>query len=1257
MTPIIDITGLWQWLLKSSGQAAVLVVLVLVAQWLLRHRLAPRWRHALWWLVVLRLVLPVSFESLVSVYNLAPKYGAWALPKKNAASSPLPTPVALPNVLSEPSPALKPVRTASTPVGKFESHTDAVPDSIPQTIPQPIISAPAKPPTASVAVQTVHAPLTWGQILVGVWLAGAGVLVFHVVQSQLRLRRWIADARTFSDPALLNVLDQCRQSMGVRRTLPLLEMEGRQSPALCGFFRPCLLLPKGLVEQFNEMERRHVFLHELAHLKRHDIAANWLTTVAQIVHWFNPFLWLGFSRMRADRESACDALALAATAEEDRKAYGHTIIKVLDRFSQSTPVPGLVGILENRSQLAQRIRMIAQFGRHYQGRAIAVCLIVGLGAVGLTDGIPLSPKDAESNWTPSLSIVNIPPRPVVTNGPSLKVTVLDNQTSKPIVGAQVYAPSNIQLLADAKTLPRWTTDTAGVAQIHLGEISPEQQFLMASFQLSVRASGYPPKRLIWRSDLVPRSTISITDVRSKMPNEVTVRLEQGAKIGGVLKDDRGEPVPQMRVLVYAMDRKRPKGIFEESPDILSDASDTPAVISDSAGRWEMRDFPKGLNNVAIEFMPPDGVAQRFATVTSLRNLMYGIGNKTLDLETLLAGQAVTVLKPWVKVRGIVVDPDGKPLGGVLVKEGYGCYMPQLSGEFLTDRMGRFERQLLSNRQFIFTAYPRDYAIATAIVDVGLVATTEVRLQVRPISPLRLHVVDKQGQPVKGINVSADRRANGQIIEFEGVTKADGVLTWTNAPQDAITLWFGKPDLWTGRKIRIPSNQREATRQMRQGEDREIQVHGQVRDADTGAPVSVESIELKTPVQRDFGDALHIGKSDFVYTLSQATLSLRNDSRYQLKLLAKGYDALIIDTRDFAEGDWQHTFLMRKGGKRTGQILLPDGKPAVKARIYLAGVEEGVAFCLSAIQSEPVTEPYSSHVLSNEQGRFELDYTGWDAPILVSHEQGMASTTIDRIAKPIVLEPWGRVEVVLNTGGQPVTDLELRLDGGQKKSKKMPCNAPWRFSYETGIEPDGHAVFSKVPPGEHVLSRRSYQNYAGPIVQSHPMRIRVKPGETTKIDYSAAGRPVIGRVTGGWDFTRHAQRLVSKTNPADPGPYPSPNDFATEEAYSTARDAFEQRRGFLTAYSFMESRSCYDLTFAQDGSFKVNDVPAGTYELRLLGRKPADNKSLVSDQDPNDEILTDYFDIEKPYLIREVVVPEMPGGRSDTPLDLGTLTLK
>ena len=58
-------------LARLSAQAGVLVLLVLLVQWVFRRQLTPHWRCALWLVVMVRLVLPVSTASRTSLFNLA----------------------------------------------------------------------------------------------------------------------------------------------------------------------------------------------------------------------------------------------------------------------------------------------------------------------------------------------------------------------------------------------------------------------------------------------------------------------------------------------------------------------------------------------------------------------------------------------------------------------------------------------------------------------------------------------------------------------------------------------------------------------------------------------------------------------------------------------------------------------------------------------------------------------------------------------------------------------------------------------------------------------------------------------------------------------------------------------------------------------------------------------------------------------------------------------------------------------------------
>ncbi len=60
------------WLLRTTWQASLLVGLILLLQKVLGRRFGVRGRHCLWLLVLLRLALPWTLPSRVSVYNLLP---------------------------------------------------------------------------------------------------------------------------------------------------------------------------------------------------------------------------------------------------------------------------------------------------------------------------------------------------------------------------------------------------------------------------------------------------------------------------------------------------------------------------------------------------------------------------------------------------------------------------------------------------------------------------------------------------------------------------------------------------------------------------------------------------------------------------------------------------------------------------------------------------------------------------------------------------------------------------------------------------------------------------------------------------------------------------------------------------------------------------------------------------------------------------------------------------------------------------------
>lgn len=319
-------------LMRMSAEASILILLVLAAQWVCGRRLKPGWRHALWLLVLLRLALPWTTPSPASLFN-------W-----------LKLPAPAPRVDAEPAD----VQTTGDPVENAEGST------------------------ATMSTTGVSG-LAW------LWATGAFFLASCALVNQFKFRRRIRHVRPVTDGATLSLLEDCKALMGVGTPVTLIETEAIQSPTLFGFVRPRILLPKGLVSSFTTNELRHVFLHELAHIKRLDILTGWVALALQAVHWFNPLVWLAFHRLRADRELACDALALSYSRAGEHESYGLTVIKLLEGFGQPVWGPGLAGILENKKQMKERITMIAKFHKSERGLALAVSLLAGLALVTLTD--------------------------------------------------------------------------------------------------------------------------------------------------------------------------------------------------------------------------------------------------------------------------------------------------------------------------------------------------------------------------------------------------------------------------------------------------------------------------------------------------------------------------------------------------------------------------------------------------------------------------------------------------------------------------------------------------------------------------------------------------------------------------------------------------------------------------------------------------------------------------------------------------------
>jgi beta-lactamase regulating signal transducer with metallopeptidase domain len=326
-----ELWQLTQHFLIASGQAAALIAVVALAAPFVSRWVPARWRIALWALVLVRLLVPVVPQSSFSAYGLMrPSQQPLSVTKQN----PVVRSEAIVESRSvrahEPRPALRSAQTARTPS--------------------------AIAPAGAAPITTIPW-LTLG--LIG-WLIGAITVAIWHLRDRSRLRRLLRSSSPCTSPRIMHLLDSCRAHMDVTQRIPVVISDSLPSPALVGWRLPRVLLPNN-VDALSDQEIRHALLHELTHIKRHDMLLDRCMIVATALHWFNPLVWLMSRRVRADQELACDESVVTTLSASERTDYAKTIVSLCERISQTGAAGPLLAMSANKRLIKRRIIMITRF--------------------------------------------------------------------------------------------------------------------------------------------------------------------------------------------------------------------------------------------------------------------------------------------------------------------------------------------------------------------------------------------------------------------------------------------------------------------------------------------------------------------------------------------------------------------------------------------------------------------------------------------------------------------------------------------------------------------------------------------------------------------------------------------------------------------------------------------------------------------------------------------------------------------------------
>jgi len=342
-------------------QSTVLILILLVVDVLLRKRVRAIFRYWIWMLVLIKLVLPPSLWSPVSVgrwFGDELQVSADALLEDDQPVAAEPPSTAV-QILSQPAPLwIEPMGDVSWRAAMAEPSVfpaapgdDGViePDTAGASVEadQPRV-APAAPITA----------LDWRGFALLAWAGVVVALLLLLLQRAVFVRGLVAQAAEAS-ASMQNVLDECRARVGLGRAVALKISPNATSPAVCGLVRPVILIPRNLAPKISRHDLHAVLLHELAHVKRGDLWISLAQTLLQIVYFYNPLLWLANAVIRRVREQAVDEAVLVAMGES-APDYPETLVNVAKIAFKRRPVLSLrlIGVVESKSALTARIKHI-----------------------------------------------------------------------------------------------------------------------------------------------------------------------------------------------------------------------------------------------------------------------------------------------------------------------------------------------------------------------------------------------------------------------------------------------------------------------------------------------------------------------------------------------------------------------------------------------------------------------------------------------------------------------------------------------------------------------------------------------------------------------------------------------------------------------------------------------------------------------------------------------------------------------------------
>ena len=297
-------------LLQMSFLGTVIILLIVVLRAVLINRLPKKTFLILWWIALIRLLVPFSIKSVTSIYSL------------------------LQSIYSD----INPVRTAQTttflPIhGNMPEIANGLSEAMVQR-------------TESISILSV------------IWLAGLLLCFGFFAVSYIKCYREFR----FSLPVENDILEAWKEKHPLKRSLSIRQTETIAAPLSYGVIRPVILMPKN-TEWKNIYQLRYVLEHEYVHIRRLDMLTKLIMIAAVCIHWFNPLVWVMYILFNRDLELSCDETVVRRFGMDIKSVYATALISMEEKKSGLTPLCNSFSknAIEERIRAIMKIKKTSKF--------------------------------------------------------------------------------------------------------------------------------------------------------------------------------------------------------------------------------------------------------------------------------------------------------------------------------------------------------------------------------------------------------------------------------------------------------------------------------------------------------------------------------------------------------------------------------------------------------------------------------------------------------------------------------------------------------------------------------------------------------------------------------------------------------------------------------------------------------------------------------------------------------------------------------